>query len=118
MRLPQRQRRRHRPQAEIARLVDAYQESGLTQRAFAQRHGLAPATLSHWLQRRPPAKRSAPLPVRPAFPALVPVAVVEARPASPAPFEVLLANGRAIRVAPGFDGAALRQLLGVVEDGC
>ncbi|MBN2489543.1 MAG: transposase [Planctomycetes bacterium] len=116
MRLPQRQRRRHRPQAEIVRLVDAYQESGLTQRAFAQRHGLAPATLSHWLQRRPPAKRSAPPPARPAFPALVPVTVVDPPLAPPAPFEVVLPNGRAIRVAPGFDAAALRQLLGVVED--
>jgi hypothetical protein len=31
--------------------------------------------------------------------------------------EVLLASGRRLRVAPGFDAATLRQLLAVLEEG-
>jgi hypothetical protein len=53
-------------------------------------------------------------------PAVVPVQVVA--DATPAPaqgsaLEVVLADGRAVRVAPGFDAATLRRLLAVLEEG-
>jgi hypothetical protein len=46
----------------------------------------------------------------------VPVQVVADAARTPASaLEVVLADGRAVRVAPGFDAATLRQLLAVLE---
>ena len=48
--------------------------------------------------------------------AFVPVQVVaDAVPAQASALEVVLADGRTVRVAPGFDAATLRQLLAVLE---
>lgn len=49
-------------------------------------------------------------------PAFVPVQVVAAvLPAQASALEVVLADGRTVQVAPGFDVATLRQLLAVFE---
>jgi hypothetical protein len=49
-------------------------------------------------------------------PAFVPVQVVaDAVPTQASALEVVLADGRAVRVAPGFDAATLRRLLAVLE---
>jgi hypothetical protein len=49
---------------------------------------------------------------------VVPVhVVVDAVPAQASALEVVLPNGRAVRVAPGFDAATLRQLLTVLQEG-
>ncbi len=49
-------------------------------------------------------------------PAFVPVQVVaDATPENAGALEVLLLDGRIVRVAPGFDAATLRQLLAVLE---
>jgi hypothetical protein len=49
-------------------------------------------------------------------PAFVPVQVVaDATPAQASALEVVLLDGRTVRVAPGFDAATLRQLLAVLE---
>ena len=46
----------------------------------------------------------------------MPVQVVaEAVPALATALEVVLTDGRMVRVAPGFDAATLRQLLAVLE---
>jgi hypothetical protein len=77
-------------------------------RAFCAQHDLAQASFYAW--RRVLERRAA---ERPAF---VPVQVV----ADPVPdrasaLQVVLADGRTVRVAPGFDAATLRQLLAVLE---
>jgi hypothetical protein len=47
---------------------------------------------------------------------VVPVRVVaDAMPAQASALEVVLVDGRTVRVAPGFDAATLRQLLAVLE---
>jgi hypothetical protein len=49
-------------------------------------------------------------------PAFVPVQVVaDGVPAEASALEVVLADGRAVRVAPGFDEATLRRRLAVLE---
>ena len=48
---------------------------------------------------------------------LVPVQLVpDDEPSGPSTFEVVLAGGRTLRVASGFDAATLRQLLAVLEE--
>ena len=88
------------------RWIALWQTSGLSVAASCARHDLATASFYAWrstLQRRdaPPAP-------------FVPVQLVD-DPTPAGPLEVVLADGRMVRVAPGFDGATLRQLLAVLE---
>jgi hypothetical protein len=90
------------------RRIDQWRESRLSVRAFCAQHGLSPASFYHW--RRVLARRAAEQPV------FVPVQVVaDAMPVQASALEVVLADGRAVRVAPGFDAATLRRLLAVLE---
>ena len=90
------------------RWIGEWQASRLSARAFGQRRGLTVAsfyTRRRVLQRRDAEKA-----------AFVPVQVM----ADPAPtqagaLEVILTDGRTVRVTPGFDAATLRQLLAVLE---
>ena len=88
--------------------ITEWRASGLSVRAFCGRRGLATPSFYHWrrvLERRAAEKA-----------AFVPVQVVaEAVPAPAAALEVVLTDGRIVRVAPGFDAATLRQLLAVLE---
>ena len=77
-------------------------------RAFCARHGLTTASFYNW--RRVLERRAAEHAV------FAPVQVVaDAMPAQTTALEVVLADGRAVRVAPGFDAATLRRLLAVLE---
>jgi hypothetical protein len=77
-------------------------------RAFCDRRGLALPTFYAW--RRTLEQRAAEVP------AFVPVQVVaDAAPAQAGALEVILRDGRAVRVVPGFDAATLRRLLAVLE---
>ena len=88
--------------------ITEWRASGLSVRAFCGRRGLATPSFYHWrrvLERRAAEKV-----------AFVPVQVVaEAVPALATTLEVVLTDGRMVRVAPGFDAATLRQLLAVLE---
>ncbi len=88
--------------------ITEWRASGLSVRAFCDRRGLATPSFYHWrrvLERRAAEKV-----------AFVPVQVVaEAVPALATALEVVLTDGRVVRVAPGFDAATLRQLLAVLE---
>jgi hypothetical protein len=78
-------------------------------RAFCARHDLAQPSFYAW--RREIRLRDA------AAGTFVAVQVVpDDEPSPRSPFEVLLAGGRTLRVPPGFDAAALRQLLAVLEE--
>ena len=90
------------------RRIDQWRASGLSVRAFCARHGLATASFYNW--RRVLERRAA------EQPAFVPVQVVaDATPAEAGALEVVLLDGRTVRVAPGFDEATLRRLLAVLE---
>jgi transposase len=90
------------------RWIGEWQASGLSVRAFCQRRGLTVASFYAWrrvLQRRAAEKA-----------AFVPVQVVaDAVPIQASALEVVLTDGRTVRVSPGFDAATLRQLLAVLE---
>ena len=90
------------------RWIGEWQASGLSVRAFCQRRGLTVASFYAWrrvLERRAVEQAK-----------FVPVQVVaDAVPVLTGNLEVVLADGRVVRVAPGFDAATLRQLLAVLE---
>lgn len=100
--------RDERKERQWRRRINQWRASGLSVRAFCARHGLATASFYNW--RRVLARRAA------EEPAFVPVQVVaDAVPAQASALEVILVDGRAVRVAPGFDEATLRRLLAVLE---
>ncbi len=91
------------------RRIDQWRASKLSVRAFCARYGLATASFYNWrrvLQRREADEQ----------PAFVPVQVVaDAAPVQASALEVVLTDGRTVRVAPGFDATTLRLLLAVLE---
>jgi hypothetical protein len=97
-----------RKEWEWRRRIDEWRASGLSVRAFCAQHGLATARFYAW--RRVLERRAA------EQPAFVSVQVMaDATPAQGSALEVVLLDGRTVRVAPGFDAAALRRLLAVLE---
>jgi hypothetical protein len=92
------------------RCIAQWRPSGLSVRAFCDRHGLA--TPSFCACRRTLHQRAADTP------AFVAVQVVaDATPAPATTLEVVLGDGLIVRVAPGFDAATLRRLLAVLQEG-
>lgn len=86
-----------------------WRASGLSVQGFCARHGLATSSFYHW--RRLLEQREAEEPA-----AFLPVQVVaDAVPARASALEVVLTDGRTVRVSAGFDAATLRQLLTVLE---
>ena len=76
------------------RWISQWQASGLSVRDFCARHGLATASFYHW--RRVLERRAT---ERPAF---VPVQIVaDPPPPQASALELVLADGRIVRVAPG-----------------
>ena len=107
--------RRRRTREEVRQLVSAFPISGLRARECCQRHGLAPSTLRRNLKRAGAGSA-------PAQPGVRCVAVNvngAAPPAKKAPasagLEVVLAGGRRIGVAPGFDARTLGRLVRALE---
>jgi transposase len=91
------------------RWIDQWRVGGLSVRAFCARHGLAIASFYTW--RRVLKQRAADEVV------FAPVQVVaDVVPTHTSALEVVLTDGRAVRVAPGFDPVTLRQLLAVLEE--
>src|SRR5215472_1852458 len=89
--------------------INQWQASGLSVRVFCARHGLPTVSLYHW--RRVLERRAA------EAPAFVPVQVVgDVAPAQPSALEVVLVDGRRVRVAAGFDSVTLRRVLAVLEE--
>jgi transposase len=102
--------RDERKERQWQRWIHKWRASGLSVRDFCDRRGLATASFYYW--RRVLIRRAA------EKAAVVPVnVVVDAMPAQASALEVVLPNGRAVRVAPGFDATTLRQLLTVLQEG-
>ena len=90
------------------RWIAQWQTSGLNVAAFCARHGLAAPSFYAW--RRTVQRRDSP-------PApFVSVRLVPDEAPAPAALEVVLPDGRLVRVPPGFDAATLRQLLAVLRE--
>lgn len=100
-----------RSRAQWRALVVGYEASGLSQRAFCERRGVALSTFRHWreqLAQDPGDVHTAALPaVR-----LVPVQLV-AEPAVPAGSGIALLAGGGVRIelAAGFDAVTLQRVL-------
>jgi hypothetical protein len=101
----------------------AWQDSGLSVTAFCRQRQLQLQSFFRWrkllAQRDQPAvsaPTTAPSAAVAAAPAFVPVRLRHRlAEAGQHPFEVVLAGSRLLRVGSAFDPAALRQLLGVLE---
>src|SRR5262249_9754980 len=97
------------------RLVERWRGSGLSVRAFCERHRLAVPPFYAWRRRRQQPARPPPG-ARP--PAAVTSPPVHRRPPSPderPPFDPISAGARCLPIPRGFDRAALRALLPVLE---
>ena len=94
--------RDERKERQWRRWIGEWQTSGLSVRAFCQRRGLTVASFYAWRRvlRQRAAEKAAFVPVQ---------VMADAVPAQTSALEVVLADGRAVRVAPGFDAATLRQ---------
>ncbi len=96
--------------------IERWQVSGLSVRAFCERHRLAVPSFYAWrrtLQQRDRLARAAQPPAPVTF---LPVHVQPEEPDPRPSFELVLANGRCLRIPPGFDPAALHALLTALED--
>jgi transposase-like protein len=108
--------RRRRTREAVQRLVSEFKASGLRASEFCRRRGLASSTLRRHLKRAGAGNSAAAQPgVR-----FVAVKVNGTAPPSktapvPAALEVVLASGRRIAVAPGFDVATLGRLVQALE---
>jgi hypothetical protein len=90
--------RDERKERQWRRRINQWRASGLSVPAFCARHDLAPARFYHW--RRVLERRAA------EEPTFVPVQVVaDAVSTRASALEVVLSDGRTVRVAPGFDAA-------------
>jgi len=86
-------------------LIAKQQQSGLSVRAFCQRHGTSEYSFYHWRKRL-----AEQLPMK--------FALVETRsaPVAVAAVEVMLASGERLRIVPGVDAATLRLVLSVLRE--
>ena len=116
------EKRAKRTRAEWAAEVSRWRESGQGCGQYAQAHDLHPGTLSYWASRlkkgstlkapKPTKRNKRFVPVR-----LVDGADIESKKAADAlgEFEVVLSNGRTVRVTGAYQPESLSRLLLVVE---
>ena len=113
--MKRRRRRRNRTPEEIRTIVEEFRKSGLRKTAFAKQIDVQVSVLSRWVKREE-AER---IPNPPAASQrLVPVTIASSSAldgATPAQLELVLSNGRCVRVHPGFNEEALGRLVGVLE---
>jgi transposase len=98
---------------EWADRVGRWQRSGLSAKAFAGRERLNPKLLTWWRWKLRTSATSPPEPAQ-----FLPVRVVDSvSPSanSAVAVEIALANGRIVRVAPGFDATTLARVLALAS---
>ena len=93
------------------RVLARWRRSGLSVRAFCQAEGISEPSFYVWRRKLDRADHK-----KPAF---LPVHVVteEAKQPATRDIEIVLANGRCLRVGPGFDPRTLVTLVDLLEDG-
>lgn len=110
--------RRRRSPAEVATVVAAFEQSGLSRTEYCRQHGLSLSTLNRHRQGKSAGRPITPGLISQALPAvsLIPVDVVDSTHKSPRlALYVELAGGRRISVDAGFDAETLRRLIAVLE---
>ena len=110
--------RRRRSPAEVATVVAAFEQSGLSRTEYCRQHGLSLSTLNRHRQGTREGRRITARLVSQAVPAvsLIPVDVVDGTHKSPRmALYVELASGLRIGVEAGFDAETLRRLIAVLE---
>jgi hypothetical protein len=126
--MPKPERRDPAKERSWRRRLRQWQRSGMTGRDFCAAHGLSEASFYAWRREiarrdqepaaptqsvRPPAAQA------PAAEASVPAflqVTLERRAPVPSAIEVVLGQGRCLRVGPGFDADLLRQLVCLLEE--
>lgn len=110
---------------EMRGVLRRWAASGLTQREFAEREGIALSTLTWWRfvlrddavvsspPRRSPARES-----RASTPRFIEVQVSPSSPVVAPALEVVLRGGQVVRVVAGFDAATLRAIVAALESPC
>ena len=93
------------------RVLARWRRSGLSVRAFCRAEGFSEPSFYMWRRKLEQADHK-----KPAF---LPVHVVteEAKPPATRDIEIVLANGRCLRVGPGFDPRTLVTLVDLLEAG-
>ncbi len=112
--MPQGKPRDPRKQQHWRHLIDQWQRSGLSVRAFCQRQHLAVPSFYAW-RRTLRQRDGGACPVAPPV-TFLPVHVRPDDRDPPPPLELVLANGRRLRIPRGYDDPQLRQLLRTLED--
>jgi transposase-like protein len=97
-----------RSREEAARLVQEFEQSGKSRKAFCLAHGIAVHTLDYY--RRKHSKQ-----VRPETTQLLAVELVGTVPKHDSALRVELGNGRRIAVEQGFDAMLLKRLIATLE---
>ena len=88
--------------------IQAWEQSGLTQKAFCKQHGVGLASLQRWRRLfKTEQSSNNPTPV-----ALLPVSVKETNPAN---LTVVVNDTLRIEIPAGFDPNALRQIIEVLR---
>lgn len=100
--------------AEWKKLVGRFERSGLELGEFARREGIKVKQLGWWRWRL----RTSGEPATQTEPEFLPVRIVTSAPQPPVatPIEVVLPNGRLVRVQPGFDSATLERVLAIAAE--
>lgn len=109
-------RRRRWSEADARAMVQAWRRSGESQLAFARRHGLDPQRVGHWVRRlrAEPSGEDAPMSFHPVR--LVTRGLAGERTGERPPIEIVLADGRVVRVPRGVDAGELRLVLTVLAE--
>jgi predicted ester cyclase len=117
MKSAQRIRRSRRSRAEWVEEVERWRGSGKSAVEYAAEHGLHAGTLAAWGSKVRDEVRA--LPRRRGMPAFIPVrmSATPVQPAGAGEFEIVLGNGRRVRVKGEFQSEQLTRLLEIAERG-
>lgn len=96
---------------EWAKRIAKWAGSGLTGAEFAAQIGVKEATLRHWKWELKRAERARAVDAA----KLSFVEIAQVASVAPEPFELILRDGRSLRIPSSFDGTALRRLLEQLE---
>lgn len=95
--------------------LQRWQQSGLTIRAYCRRHHLSEPSFYGWRRTLAQRDHDRPTPREPA-PLFLPVHLEPEPVASPASLELVLPNGRLLRIPAAFPADRLRALLTLLEE--
>ena len=99
--------RRYRSRAEAAQLANEFRKSGLTRLEFSEQHRVALNTLNRYISRYSGERGGKPQLLR--------VDVTQSVCSKESGVAVLLAGGRRVELAKGFDAGTLAEAMSVLE---